>query len=56
VPSLAFYSRREDIFAHHLELAERVFRSMGAGSFVPLDVANADLLRMAIGVGEPLGP
>jgi hypothetical protein len=56
VPSLAFYSRREDFFAHHLELAERVFRSMGAGSFVPLDVANADLLRMAIGVGEPLGP
>ncbi len=56
VPSLAFYSRREEFFAHHLELAERVFRSMNAGSFVPLDVANVDLRRMAIGVEAPLAP
>lgn len=56
VPSLAFYSRREEFFAHHLELAERVFRSMNAGSFVPLDVGNVDLLRMAIGAGVPLAP
>jgi len=56
VPSLAFYSRREEFFAHHLELAERVFRSMNAGSFVPLDVANVDLLRLAMGVGAPVVP
>jgi hypothetical protein len=54
VPSLAFYSRREEFFAHHLELAERVFRSMNAGSFVPLDVGHVDLLRTAVGAGVPL--
>jgi hypothetical protein len=55
VPSLAFYSRREEFFSHHLELAERVFRSMKAGSLVPLDVRDVGLLRMAIGsaAGQP---
>ncbi|HKE87865.1 MAG TPA: hypothetical protein VKB50_29120 [Vicinamibacterales bacterium] len=49
VPSLAFYSRREEFFAHHLELAERVFRSMNAGALVPLDVRDVGILRMALG-------
>ena len=49
VPSLAFYSVREGFFAHHLELAERVFRRLGAGSLLPLDVRDADLVRLALG-------
>jgi hypothetical protein len=49
VPSLAFYSVREAFFAHHLELAERVFREMKAGSLVPLDVRDTNLVRMALG-------
>lgn len=48
VPSVAFYSVREAFFAHHLELAERVFRRLGAGSLVALDVADADLLRTTL--------
>lgn len=48
VPSLAFYSARDEFFAHHLELAERVFRAMRAGSLVPIDVRDADLVRMAL--------
>lgn len=49
VPSLAFFSVREAFFAHHLELAERVFRSLNAGSLVPIDVRDADLVRMVLG-------
>jgi len=49
VPSLAFYSVRDQFFAHHLELAERVFRSMNAGALVPLDVRDVGVLRMALG-------
>jgi hypothetical protein len=49
VPSLAFYSVRDSFFAHHLELAERVFRQLNAGSLVPLDVRDARLVRMALG-------
>jgi hypothetical protein len=49
VPSIAFYSERDAFFAHHLELAERVFRRLGAGSLVPIDVRDAGLLRLALG-------
>lgn len=49
VPSLAFYSVREAFFAHHLELAERVFRRLGSGSLVPIDVRDAALVRLALG-------
>ena len=48
VPSLAFYSVRRQFHAHHLELAERVFRAMEAGSLVALDVRDAELVRMAM--------
>ena len=51
VPSLAFYSVRDAFFAHHLELAERVFRQMQAGSLVPIDVRDADLVRLALSRG-----
>jgi hypothetical protein len=56
VPSLAFYSERGAFFAHHLELAERVFRQLGAGSLVPLDVRDVSLVRMALGAGAALRP
>jgi len=54
VPALAFYSVRDAFFAHHLELAERVFRRLGAGSLVPIDVRDADLIRMALAPGALL--
>jgi hypothetical protein len=49
VPSVAFYSERDAFFAHHLELADRVFRRLQAGSLVPLDVRDATLVRMVLG-------
>jgi hypothetical protein len=49
VRSLAFYSARDEFFAHHLELADRVFRTMNAGALVPLDVRDVAMLRMALG-------
>jgi hypothetical protein len=49
VSSLAFYSERDLFFAHHLELAERVFRRLNAGSLVPVDVRDAGLIRLALG-------
>lgn len=48
VPSLAFYSQRDAFFAHHLELADRVFRRLNVGPLVPLDVRAADLIRSAL--------
>jgi hypothetical protein len=54
VPSLAFYSVRDAFFAHHLELAERVFRRLDAGSLVPIDVRDADLIRLALAPGALL--
>ena len=48
VSSLAFFSVRTAFFAHHLELAEQVFRDMEAGSLVPLDVRDAALIRTAL--------
>jgi hypothetical protein len=30
-------------------LAERVFRRLGAGSLLPLDMRDADLVRLALG-------
>jgi ADP-heptose:LPS heptosyltransferase len=49
VPSLAFYSRREEFFAHHLQLADRVFRAMNTSALVPIDVRDAGLVGMALG-------
>jgi len=48
VPSLAFYSRREEFFAHHLQLADRVFRAMNTAALVPIDVRDAGVLAMAL--------
>jgi len=49
VTSVAFFSVRDAFFAHHLELAEQVFRDLGAGSLVPLDVRDAGLVQLALG-------
>jgi len=49
VPSLAFYSRREEFFAHHLQLADRVFRAMNTADLVPIDVRDAEVLGLALG-------
>ncbi len=48
VPSLAFYSVRRQFHAHHLDLAQRVFRAMEAGSLVTLDVRDAEMVRTAM--------
>jgi hypothetical protein len=53
VPSLAFFSVREAFFDHHRELAERVFRRLGGGSFVALDVRDAALVRLSLGTEAP---
>ena len=47
VPSIAFYS--DLTFQHaHLEVAQRVFRRIGAGALTPLDVRSVDLLSQAL--------
>ena len=48
VPSVSFYSVRDAFFAHHLELAEQVFRDLGAGSLVPIDVRDAALIQATL--------
>jgi hypothetical protein len=48
VSALAFYSERDAFFAHHLELAERVFRKLQVGSLVPIDIRDVDLIRSAL--------
>lgn len=48
VPTLAFYAVRDGWFAHHLELAERVFRGLGAAPLTTLDVRAVALLRLAV--------
>jgi hypothetical protein len=48
VQSLAFYSEYDQFFAHHLDFAQRVFHRLGAGSLVPLDVRDADVIRLAL--------
>jgi hypothetical protein len=48
VPALAFYSKRS-FKTHHLHAAERAFAGMGAAALVPLDVAQAPLVQLALG-------
>lgn len=51
--SLTFYSDAT-FFTQHLELAQRVFRSLKAGSFVALDVRDVELAKLAL-TGRPAG-
>jgi len=47
VPAVAFYSKRS-FKSHHLHAAQRAFESMGAAALVPLDVAQAGLVQLAL--------
>jgi hypothetical protein len=48
VPALAFYSQ-PTFKLHHLQMAQRVFARLGPATVVPLDVAQAPVVRMALG-------
>ena len=48
VPAIAFYSRRT-FKSHHLHAAERAFEGIGAAPLIPLDVAQANLVQLALG-------
>ena len=48
VPAVAFYSKRT-FKPQHLHAAERAFAGIGAAALVPLDVACAPLVQLALG-------
>ena len=49
VNTLAFYSRVDGFRFDHLEVAKRVFASLGCATFTEVDVRGADLLRLGFG-------
>ena len=49
VDTLAFFSDPTMFRVDHLEIAKRVFTELGAGSFVPLDVQDVGVVRLAVG-------
>jgi hypothetical protein len=55
-----FYSHANAFRFDHLELAKRVFSSLRAGSFVPLQIRDVDVLRLTLGgatlVGDSVSP
>jgi hypothetical protein len=48
VPALAFYSVHT-FKPHHLHVAQRVFERLGTATVIPLDVAHAPLVQLALG-------
>jgi hypothetical protein len=48
VPAVAFYSR-QSFKLHHLHAAQRAFSQVGAPALMPIDVAQASLVQMALG-------
>lgn len=48
VPALAFYSSRT-FKLHHLHVAARVFAGLGSASVIPVDVAHAPIVQLALG-------
>jgi hypothetical protein len=48
VPALAFYSVRS-FKPHHLHVAQRVFERLGSATVIPIDVAHAPLVQLALG-------
>ena len=52
--TLAFFSDATAFRIDHLEIAKRVFADLNAASFLPLDVHDLDVLRVALGVGTGL--
>jgi hypothetical protein len=55
VSSLAFYSERS-FKVHHLQVAQQIFSKLGGPSLVPLDVATAPLVRLAVSGGLVAAP
>jgi hypothetical protein len=47
--AVAFYSNPTAFRFDHLEVSKRVFSSLKAGSFVPIDVKDIDVVRLALG-------
>jgi hypothetical protein len=47
--TVAFYSNPTAFRFDHLEISKRVFSSLKTGSFVPLDVKDLDVVRLALG-------
>ena len=47
--TVAFYSNPAAFRFDHLEVSKRVFSSLKNGSFVPLDVRDLDVVRLALG-------
>jgi len=48
VPAIAFYSR-PSFKLHHLHAAQRTFSQIGAAALLPIDVAQASLVQVALG-------
>ena len=47
--AVAFYSNPTAFRFDHLEVSKRVFSSLKSGSFVPLEVKDLDVVRLALG-------
>ena len=56
VDTLAFYSHPTGFRFDHLEVAKRVFSSLRCGSFVPLEVRDLDVVRLAFGAAGRMPP
>ena len=52
--SIAFYSKA-NFKRQHLDLAHRVFDRLGPARLLPVDVAAAEPLHLAFGVGRASG-
>ena len=52
VPALAFYSKAS-FKQHHLYAAQRAFAQFDAGALVPIDVAHAAVVQLALGAVVP---
>ena len=46
---MAFYSNPTAFRFDHLEVSKRVFSSLKTGSFVPLEVKDLSVVRLALG-------
>jgi hypothetical protein len=53
VDTLAFYSHPSGFRFDHLEVAKRVFASLGCGTFTEVDLRAAHALRLGFGGGLP---
>ena len=52
VNTVAFYSHPTGFRFDHLDVARRVFSALQVGAFVPLDVRELPVTRIALGVGD----